>query len=148
MRRVPRQSTAAVRYSVLKMSRGRADVSSVPSVLIVEDDPDMRELERTALECDGFEVQLASNGHDALRLLDRIRPSVILLDLMMPGMDGLTFLVESRQRPDVARVPVICVSAAGSEMMAHALRLGARECLAKPTDFDQLCERVRRHCED
>jgi two-component system chemotaxis response regulator CheY len=147
MRSASRQSKAGVRRSALKVTPGCADVSSVPSVLIVEDDPDMRELERTALECDGFEVQLASNGHDALRLLDRVRPCVILLDLMMPGMDGLTFLAESRRRPDVARVPVICVSAAGAEMMAHALRLGARECLAKPTDFDQLCERVRRHCE-
>jgi DNA-binding response OmpR family regulator len=136
----------ATSHPALQSSPGRADVSSVPSVLIVEDDPDMRDLERTALECDGFEVQLASNGHEALRLLDRVRPCVILLDLMMPVMDGLTFLAERRRRPDVACVPVICVSAAGTEMMAHALRLGARECLAKPTDFGQLCERVRRHC--
>ena len=64
----------------------------MPTVLIIEDDPDMRELERTALECWGFDVHVAPNGREGLRVLSEHRPCVILLDLMMPIMDGLTFL--------------------------------------------------------
>ena len=115
-------------------------------VLVVEDNPDMRELERMALEWNGFEVHLASNGEDALRVFSRAQPSVILLDLMMPVMGGLDFLAARRDRPDVAGVPVICVSASGQTMMEDALRLGACECLPKPTDFDELCQRVREYC--
>lgn len=120
----------------------------MPSVLIIEDDPDMRELERTALECGGYDVRVAPNGREGLRELYDRRPCVILLDLMMPVMDGLTFLAERRRHPTAAEVPVVCVSAAGPEMIAHALRLGARECLQKPTDLDQLCDLVRIYCHE
>jgi DNA-binding response OmpR family regulator len=116
-------------------------------VLIIEDDPDMRELERTALECWGFDVHVAPNGREGLRALAEHQPCVILLDLMMPIMDGLAFLAEWRRNGRNAEVPVLCVSAAGPEMMDHALRLGARECLHKPTDLDELCERVGSYCQ-
>ena len=69
----------------------------MPTVLIIEDDPDMRELERTVLECWGFDVRVAPNGHEGLRALAEHQPCVILLDLMMPIMDGLTFLAEWRR---------------------------------------------------
>jgi DNA-binding response OmpR family regulator len=120
----------------------------MPTVLIIEDDPDMRELERTALQCGGYQVRVAPNGREGLRALSEQRPCVILLDLMMPIMDGLTFLAERRRNGNGVDVPVVCVSAAGPEMMDHALRLGARECLHKPTDLDELCERVRAYCCD
>ena len=116
------------------------------TVLVIEDDPDMREIERTALSCGGHRVLTAHNGSDGLRQLEGRRPCLILLDLMMPVMDGLTFLVERRRRGLAADVPVICVTAGGDEMMRHALRLGARECLEKPADLDTLCERVSRYC--
>ena len=117
------------------------------TVLVIEDDPDMREIERTALGCGGYEVLLATNGKEGLDTLSRSRPCVILLDLMMPIMDGLTFLAECRKRQLAADVPVLCVSAGGPEMMAHAMRLGASECIHKPADFDELCERVAHYCE-
>ena len=116
------------------------------TVLVIEDDPDMREIERTALSCGGHEVVTAHNGCEGLRQLERQRPCVILLDLMMPVMDGLTFLVERTRRGVAADVPVICVTAGGDEMTRHALRLGADECLGKPADLDELCERVTRYC--
>lgn len=115
-------------------------------VLVIEDDADTRELERYALSCGGHDVVLASNGNEGLRALERQRPCLILLDLMMPVMDGLTFLVERRRREVCADVPVVCVSAAGNEMTAHALRLGARECLSKPTNLDDLCAKVEEYC--
>ena len=117
------------------------------TVLIVDDDPDMRDLERTMLLCSGYDVRLASNGSEALRELERSRPCMVLLDLMMPVMDGLTFLLERGRSPALADIPVVCVTAGGPEMLQHALRLGALECLEKPADFDRLCERVAHHCE-
>jgi DNA-binding response OmpR family regulator len=117
------------------------------TVLIIEDDPDTREMERVALTQSGHSVIVASNGYEGLRALADRRPSVIVLDLMMPGMDGLTFLLERRRIRGVDSVPVICVSAAGTLMWTEALRLGAIECLPKPTDVDKLCARVQYHCD-
>lgn len=116
------------------------------TVLVIEDDPDMRELERAVLGCAGYDVLLAANGREGLDALARQRPCVIILDLMMPVMDGLTFLAECRKRHLADTVPVLCVSAAGEEMVDHALSLGARECIHKPADFEVLCERVAYHC--
>ena len=65
-------------------------------VLVVEDDYDFRELERTMLQSSGYEVITASNGAEALSILETQHPCVILLDLMMPVMDGLTFLRERK----------------------------------------------------
>lgn len=117
------------------------------TVLVVEDDPDMREIQRATLDCAGHQVVLAGNGREALELLARRRPCVILLDLMMPVMDGLTFLAERARRGLAEDVPVLCVTAGGEEMQKHALTLGARECLPKPADFDELCDRVRHYCD-
>lgn len=117
------------------------------TVLVVEDDPDMREIERATLDCAGHDVVLAANGREALEALERNRPCVILLDLMMPVMDGLTFLAERHKRGLAQDVPVVCITAGGEEIQNYALTLGARECLHKPTDFDELCERIRHYCE-
>lgn len=116
------------------------------TVLVIEDDPDMREIERTALTCSGHEVVVATNGREGLRALEGQRPCVILLDLMMPVMDGLTFLAERKRRQVAADVPVVCVSAGGADILNQALRLGAKECIHKPADLDDLCERVSHYC--
>jgi DNA-binding response OmpR family regulator len=116
------------------------------TVLVIEDDPDMREIERATLGCAGHDVVVASNGQEGLEVLQRRRPCVILLDLMMPVMDGLTFLAERCKRALATDVPVLCVTAGGEEMTQHALHLGASECLHKPADFDELCEKVGHYC--
>lgn len=116
------------------------------TVLVIEDDPDMREIERATLGCAGHTVLTATNGKEGLEALEHQRPCVILLDLMMPVMDGLTFLAERRKRGLAEDVPVLCVTAGGEEMTTHALSLGASECLHKPADFDELCERVSHYC--
>jgi DNA-binding response OmpR family regulator len=119
----------------------------VNTVLVIDDDADIREIERAALVGAGYHVMMATNGLEGLQMLESQRPCVILLDLMMPLMDGLTFLAE-RQRLGLAEdVPVVCFTAGGREMRTHALRLGARECLHKPTDFDVLCDCIRHYCE-
>ena len=116
-----------------------------PLVLIVEDDPDMRALECMALEESGCEVVAAAHGLEALACLDRMEPTIILLDLMMPGMDGLTFLAERRKRGIQMDVPVICVSAASGELIAHAVALGACATVPKPADFDLLSALVAHY---
>lgn len=115
-------------------------------MLVIEDDPDMREIERATLGFAGHNVMLAANGREGLQVLERQRPCVILLDLMMPVMDGLTFLQERTRRRLAEDVPVLCVTAGGDELTAHALTLGARECLHKPTDIDELCDKVAQYC--
>ena len=115
-------------------------------VLIVEDDPDMREIESQILGYAGYEVLLAANGQEALERVSDQGFDVILLDLMMPVMDGLTFLAQRRRLRLAQGVPILCVSAGGVEMLKHALRLGATECLQKPIDIDQLCGRVEHYC--
>ena len=116
-------------------------------VLVVEDDPDMRELERRVLTDAGHDVLLAENGHEALRALETHRPSVIVLDVMMPGMDGLTFLLERMQRGIAVDVPVVCVSAAGPALAGEAMKRGAAEFIGKPVSLEDLCERVAHYCE-
>ena len=116
------------------------------TVLVIEDDPDIREIERAVLGCAGHEVITASNGLAGLELLERQRPCLILLDLMMPVMDGLTFLVERAKRAIAREVPVLCVSAGADHMIQRALELGASDCLVKPADFEELCGRVAQFC--
>jgi CheY-like chemotaxis protein len=117
------------------------------TVLVIDDDRDMRELERTALSHNGYAVVTASNGREGLRQLERGHPCLVLLDLMMPVMDGLAFLDERRRRGVAPDVPVLCVSAAGDELMQAARAKGAADCIPKPVDFDDLCDVVARHCD-
>ncbi len=79
-------------------------------VLVVDDDPDIRELLFTALEDEGFEVVPAGNGQEALTIIQSFRPDVIILDLMMPVMDGWQFANELRARDE--EIPLVLLSAA------------------------------------
>jgi signal transduction histidine kinase/DNA-binding response OmpR family regulator len=81
------------------------------TVLIVEDDEQAREMLRRALTREGWQVIEAGNGRMALERLDGLVPALILLDLMMPEMDGFEFMQELRQRPDCRRVPVVVITA-------------------------------------
>jgi len=114
-------------------------------VLVVEDHLDLREMLALLLEGEGYAVDTASNGAEALACLDTVCPSVILLDLMMPVMTGDEF--RQRQLADTrfAHVPVICMTAA-HDGRERAERLQADEYLQKPVDFEDLLSAVRSHC--
>ena len=80
-------------------------------VLIVDDDPVVRELLRRQLETEKLGVLEAENGLHALALIERPRPNLVICDLMMPEMDGFKFLGEFRRRPEWASIPVVVLSA-------------------------------------
>jgi CheY-like chemotaxis protein len=120
-----------------------------PVVMVVEDDEQVREFLVYALELEGYRVVVARNGREAIDRLHTNRdPSLmlILLDLMMPVMDGWQFRTLQRGEATLAAIPVVVVSAAGWLPERVAL-LGANGYLEKPIDLDQLLAAVHRHCD-
>ena len=116
-------------------------------ILIVEDDPDIRETLAEILQDEGYSVSGAANGQEALTHLrsGRPMPRLILLDLMMPVMDGWEFRSEQKQDPALAAVPVIVVSGDGN-IAQKALSVEAAGYLGKPIDLDALLETIEAHC--
>ena len=114
------------------------------TVLVVEDDFDLRDALVPILEYEGHRVVSAANGQEALdRLHTMPPPSLILLDLMMPVMNGEEFRAEQLRDPTLASIPVVVVSAhPGAEERAR--RIGAAGCVKKPFEIEDLLEQVRR----
>ena len=106
------------------------------TVLIVDDEPNIRGFLRLALEDEGYRVETATNGQEALDRVRRSPPDAVLLDLMMPVVDGWSFLAARRTLSAECRCPVLVMSAVGGWNMAR--ELGASGFLAKPFDVDVL----------
>jgi CheY-like chemotaxis protein len=115
----------------------------MPRVLIVEDDPDLREMMATLLDLEGFETSAAANGAVALAMLDR-DVDAIVLDLMMPVMDGWEFRRRQLALPAAARIPVIVVSAV--DLHRHGAPASCAAQLPKPVDFDRLIRMLMDLC--
>jgi CheY-like chemotaxis protein len=111
-----------------------------PLVLVVDDDPDILDAICDILEGEGYRVSRARHGLEALDRVHEERPGVILLDLMMPVMDGLAFAQALRQRRVDDRIPIVVISADGNPQKAAAV--GAQGYLAKPFDIDALLAQV------
>jgi two-component system chemotaxis response regulator CheY len=112
------------------------------TVLVVEDEEDLRELLRSALEMSGYSVVTAQDGQDALRKLDEHgSPCLILLDLVMPEMNGWQFLHEFRQRPEHTSVPVIVHSSATPRAPEGVTRV-----VQKPMSLEHLLNLVDEYC--
>jgi CheY-like chemotaxis protein len=107
-------------------------------VLVVEDDPDIRELEADALKSEGHLVYPAENGREGLRLAQVVHPDVVVLDLMMPVMTGWEFRAAQRVDPELCEVPVIVVSAVAGDGLAAA------RTLAKPFELSELLRAVEQ----
>lgn len=116
---------------------------SPDSVLVVEDDEDLRDLVGGVLEREGFNVVLASDGLAALdRMAGGAPPGVILLDMRMPRMDGWAFARAFRERYG-GETPIVVMTAAASAPR-RAAEVGAADCLAKPFNIEDLLAVVRR----
>ena len=115
-------------------------------VLIVDDERDIREMLARVLELEGYDVRCAADGREALgQLRQGERPGVILLDLMMPIMNGWAFRAEQVRDPLLAAIPVVVLSGHDAVREAAAL-LGVSAFLQKPIDIDTLLTVVSRHC--
>jgi CheY-like chemotaxis protein len=108
-----------------------------PLVLVVDDDPAVRSLLRQLMEDQGYRTQVAENGQEALELARRERPDCILMDLMMPVLDGPSAIQELRNDPDLSRVPIVVVSVLSEERGGQA-----DAHLVKPIDQDRLADTV------
>jgi DNA-binding response OmpR family regulator len=108
-------------------------------VLVVDDDPDILDALSEILEVEGYDVQRARNGREALQRLEQEMPDLVLLDLMMPVMDGWEF---ARSLSPGARPPIIVLSA-DRNVSAKAREIGALGWLAKPFELSELLAAVR-----
>lgn len=115
-----------------------------PLVLVVEDDPTLGDVMLTALKDDGLDAKLAHDGDEAMRDVDDLSPSVMVLDLMMPKRDGFSVLRELRADGRISHLPVIVVTAIfGMSERLYATELGAADYVTKPFELDDLVSRVR-----
>jgi CheY-like chemotaxis protein len=109
-------------------------------ILVIDDDNTIRELIGEVLQIEGYRVETAENGQQALAKVGTTRPDAILLDLMMPVMDGWTFLQECKTDPQCGGRPVAVMSA--YQVPQNAGALGVKSVLPKPFDVDALLDTV------
>jgi two-component system, chemotaxis family, chemotaxis protein CheY len=120
--------------------------SDCKTVLVVDDDRDIREVLTDALEAEGYRVVTAADGQEALDWLrSGARPCIILLDLMMPKMDGIQFRTEVLNDAELACIPVVVLSADPSAIVA-AKSLSFAGSLRKPVPLEALLAAVHAHC--
>ena len=115
-----------------------------PSILLVEDEPSQRAVLSYNLEAEGFEVQTADNGEDALALIAEAAPDLILLDWMMPHVSGIEVCRRLKARPETRGIPIIMLSARSEEVdKVRGLETGADDYVIKPYSLVELMARLR-----
>lgn len=115
------------------------------AVLVVEDDADLGDVVSMVLEASGYEPVLAKDGREALERLRTLRPGVILLDLMMPGMNGWELRAAQLRDPKLRAVPVVVMTGDGNAA-SKAAALDAADYLQKPIDVPKLLKTMARYC--
>lgn len=119
-------------------------LSGGQKILVVEDEPDIRKLVNYNLAQERFKVIEAEDGEQALRIIQRDKPHLVVLDLMLPGLSGIEVCKMLRQRPDTAKLPILMLTAkAGEADRVVGLEIGADDYLSKPFSPRELVARVR-----
>ena len=114
------------------------------TVLIIEDNATARDALQSFLKQRGFRTEAASSGEEGLRLARELRPLAIMLDLVIPGMDGWSVLTALKADPELADRPVVLVTGMADEQ-SEAFRRGASEFVMKPVDPDHLAAVLKRY---
>ena len=113
-------------------------------ILVVEDEPDIRKLVNYNLAQERYKVLEAEDGEQALKIIQRDKPNLVILDLMLPGLSGIEVCKLLRERPDTAKLPILMLTAkAGEADRVLGLEMGADDYLAKPFSPRELVARVR-----
>ncbi|WP_035990602.1 response regulator [Leptolyngbya sp. KIOST-1] len=120
--------------------------STASTVLVIDDDPSVQDLMQRFLSREGFRVIGAGSGLEGLELARTRRPDVIVLDVMMPSVDGWTILTELKADPHLADIPVVMVSMVDDKTLGYAL--GASDYLLKPVDYDRLTGLLHKYVGD
>jgi len=123
--------------------RAEGGTRSGRTVLVIDDDPAVRELMQRFLVREGFQVVVAAGGEEGLRLAREVRPDAITLDVMMPSVDGWAVLAELKADPTLAKIPVIMLTMVDDKSLGYAL--GAADYLTKPIDREQLVAVLRKY---
>ena len=117
---------------------------SKEKILVVDDEQDLVKLVRFNLEKDGYKVVTAYNGEDALFLARKERPELVILDLMLPGIDGLEVCKKLKADPELANIAIVMLTAKGEEVdITLGLKLGADDYVTKPFSPKELVARVQ-----
>jgi CheY-like chemotaxis protein len=119
-------------------SQSNDKIDDVRLVLLIDDCVDQRDLHELALE-DDFTILTAARGREGLAVARRAKPDVIVLDVMMPGMDGWETCTRIKSEPETAHIPVVLLTGATDvDLRDHAIAVGAFEVLKKPCSVDRL----------
>lgn len=116
-------------------------------ILAVDDLEDNLFLLQTVLESEGYEVETATSGSDALAKISQLQPDLVLLDVMMPGMTGIEVTQRIRKNQNLHELPVVLITAYGEAQAQQGIKVGANDYLRKPLDLQELLAKVRLLCE-
>ncbi len=141
----PMQPEPSSLAPVLADERGahEAEAIAIATVLVIDDDPTVRDLLTHHLTKQGFRVVVAANGQEGLQLARRLRPAVITLDVMMPRVDGWSVLAELKADPLVMDIPVVLMTISDNPTLGFSL--GAADYLTKPVDYNRLVKILQRY---
>jgi len=114
------------------------------TVMVVEDEPDVAEVAKEVLEADGFEVLTAYDGLSALDQIPKVKPDLVLLDVMLPTVDGFELCKTIKDNPETREILVVLFTAATEPfLMERIVGVGANDYLTKPVNSDKLVQKVR-----
>jgi two-component system, OmpR family, response regulator len=138
-----RKSRTMTTFPSPSPSGGQGAPAGVPRILLVDDDPDILEVALLALRAGGFVAEACADSRRAVAAALAFQPQLVLLDAMMPVMDGVAVLREFRANPDTAAIPVVFLTARSDvDSVRQYLGLGARGVIAKPFDPLTICSRL------
>jgi adenylate cyclase len=136
--------TAAAAPETSPRMRAAATSHDAPLIVVADDDPTGREVVARFLEREGFSVALADGGREALRLVRKLHPAAVTLDVIMPDLDGWTVLAAIKGDPTLADIPVILLTIVDEKNRGYSL--GAAEYLVKPVEREKLTQILRKIC--
>ena len=119
--------------------------SEAKTILLIEDEKNVRQMVQRMLKKSGYEVREGVDGLDGLRILEGLTPDIIIVDVMMPNLDGLTFTKALKNRPETRSIPVLFLTARGDpKSMIEGINVGAKSYVTKPFQMDDLLTKVSK----